>query len=130
MWHFFGSQNVGNVIFKSILWPILAEKLSFQKIVSNALEKTTSLKKKIHEKNRFEKKVMTIFLKIFFRKKSKIFKKKIFQKCYFIFKHGEKKKFFFEKFSGPDFDPNFENVTFCWPLEFWEKFFRNFFSFI
>ena len=61
---------------------------------------------------------MTIFLKKFFGKKSKIFKKNFLQKCYFIFKHGEKKKFFFEKFSGPDFDPNFENVTLCWPLEF------------
>ena len=31
--------------------------------------KNYSVEKKIHEKNRFEKKVMTIFLKIFFRKK-------------------------------------------------------------
>ena len=46
-----------------------------------------------------------------------IFQKKI-ENSNIMFAIGEKKKFFFEKFSGPDFDPNFENVTFCWPHEF------------
>ena len=47
-------------------------------------------------------------------KKIENFKKKIFQSCYFIFEHGEKKKFFFEIFFGPDFDPNSENVAKEW----------------
>ena len=65
-----------------------------------------------------QKKSYDHFSEKIFRKKIENFQKIFLQKCYFIFKHGEKKKFFFEKFSGPDFDLNFENVTLCWPLEF------------
>jgi len=80
--------------------------------------KNYTVEKKIHEKNLFLKKVMTIFLKIFFRKKSKIFKKNFFKSVISFLNMARKKSFFFEKFFGPDFDPKFENVTFCWPLEF------------
>ena len=101
---------------------------------NNDLEKRCKklvwMKKKIFEKTGPKRFLWSIFWNFFLKKNRKIFKFFFFESCYFIFKHGEKKKFFFEKFSGPDFDPNFENVTFCWPLEFWEKFFRNFFSFI
>ena len=60
------------------------------------------------KKNGSVKKVMTIFLKKNFQKKSKFSKKIFFESCYFIFEHGEKKKFFFEKIFDPDFDPNFD----------------------
>ena len=62
-------------------------------------EKTGLLKKKIHKFYRVQSKVMTIFLSSFWKKKSeKKFchqKKFFFESCYFIFEHGEKKKFFF-----------------------------------
>jgi len=83
-------------------------------VVSTVSEKPKPLKKKFHEKNGSVKKVMTIFLKKNFQKKSKFSKKKFFESCYFIFEHGEKKKFFFEIFFGPDFDPNSENVAKEW----------------
>ena len=55
------------------------------------------------------------FSEKFWEKKSKkkIFGQKnfFFESCYFIFEHGEKKKFFLKKFFGPDFDPNSENVA-------------------
>ena len=79
--------------------------------VFDRVRKKYTIEKKIHEKNGSVRKVVNIFLKKNFSKKSKISKKKIFQSCYFIFEHGEKKKFFFEIFFGPDFDQNSENVA-------------------
>jgi len=77
-------------------------------------EKTTPLKKKFHEKNGSVKKVMTIFLKNFF-KKNQNFQKKIFLKVVISFLNmARKKSFFFEIFFGPDFDPNSENVAKEW----------------
>ena len=62
-------------------------------------QKTRRLKKKIHKKNWVQSDSTAIFLKNFEKKnrKKKILVQKFFffESCYFIFEHGEKKKFFF-----------------------------------
>ena len=71
-------------------------------------KKLVGLKKKFMKKVG-PRRILWLNFWIFFRKKIWIFQKtKIFECCYFIFKHGEKKKFFFEKIFDPDFDPNFD----------------------
>ena len=91
--------------------------------------KTGRFKKKIHQNNRSRTDFIVDFLNFFWKKKSKIFKKNFFESCYFIFEHGEKKKFFFEKNFGPDFDQNFD-FYFSKSIVFFQKkiFLKLFFS--
>ena len=69
--------------------------------------KTGRFKKKIHQNNRSRTDFMVDFLNYFWKKNRKFLKKNFFESCYFIFKHGEKKKFFFWKFFRPRFRPKF-----------------------
>ena len=82
------------------------------------VRKNQTVEKKNHKKNWSEKKVVTIFVKFFSKKNRKIFEKIILKVVISFLNMATKKSFFFENFFGPDFDPNSEDVTLCWPLEF------------
>ena len=65
-------------------------KYSFERARKNyTVEKKNSCQKPIRKKS------YDHFSENIFQKKIENFQKKKFQKCYFIFEHGEKKKFFF-----------------------------------
>ena len=74
----------------------------------NLHQKKLVIFKKNHEKNKAQSDFMAHFLKIFGKKNRKFSKKNFFESCYFIFEHGEKKKFFFWKISRKDFSTKFQ----------------------
>ena len=92
-------------------------------------QKTWRSVNKNNEKNGSQTYFRMIFRK-FFEKKIGIFQKKIFfGSCYFIFRHGEKKKFFFRKNFDQNFGPKFY-FYFCKGIVFFQNkiIFFNFFS--
>ena len=92
-------------------------------------QKTWRSVNKNNEKNGSQTYFRMIFRKNF-EKKIEIFQKKnFFGSCYFIFRHGEKKKFFFRKNFDQNFGPKFY-FYFCKGIVFFQKKinFFNFFS--
>ena len=85
------------------------------------------VEKKNSWKNPIRKKSYDHFSENIFQKKIENFQKKKFQKCYFIFKHGEKKKFFFWKIFRPRFRPKFWKCHILLAARILRKIFPKFF---